>query len=483
MMQRRPARSASGRGRSPFRPPSARPRGAPTLARLLALRVLERVERARAHAESTLRVELGRAELSAADRGLAMELVYGTLRWRGRLDHLLAHVLDRGLDKLEPRVVSALRLGAYQLVFAEQVPPLAAIDQTVRCAHAAGAGRAAGLVHTVLRRLAVEHSRVGLPSLEADPLGHLTHALSLPLWLAGRWLDELGSQDAASLARASNEPPPRTVRANRLRTTRDALLALLRVDFPEATACELAANGLVLPGRGDPGRPRPFRDGFYTFEDEASQLVVEWLDPQPGERVLCAGAAPGAQASGIAERVGPEGHVLALDPHPRRVDLLRRDARRLGLERLTCLRGDIARSAPPDTGRPFDRILVSPACTGLGSLRRHPDARWRARPTDPSRLAEGQVAAVENASAALAPGGTLVYAASTLLRAENEAVVEAILRSRADLRLAPEPRSAALAPLLGADGTLKTRPDRHRSGGFGMDGFFAARFVRVAGVA
>ena len=466
-------RPRAGRGR-PTRP--ARGRGEPARARQLALRVLERVERAGAWADVLLHALLPQSGLSIPDRAFATDLVYGTLRWRGRLDFLLAHALDRDLEKLEPLVANALRLGAYQIALAgDRVPPQVAVDESVRCVRAAGAERATGFVNAVLRRVASEHAQVAFPELERDPQGHLTHALSLPAWLAARWLELYGAEEAAALARASNAIPPLVVRANALRCDRDALLAELRERFPEAAACRFASAGVVLGRRGNAALDPAFLAGRMTVQDEASQLVVALLDPQPGERVLDACAAPGGKATAIAELVGPAGRVLALDRNARRLDLVRRHGRRLGLENLrTAVRdasrplGDLAADGP------FDRVLVDAPCSGLGTLRRNPDARWSIGPGDPARLAETQRAILRGAAALVRPGGTLVYSTCTLLPEENEAIVAAFLDendafARADAANAP----AGLRPLVGADGALRTFPQRHDA-----DGFFSARLER-----
>jgi 16S rRNA (cytosine967-C5)-methyltransferase len=459
------------RGR-PLEKRGLRPRGAPTLTRLLALRVLERVQRAGAYADVLLHAQLSRSDLPAADRAFATELVYGTLRWRGRIDFFLRRVLDRELDKLEPLVATALRLGAYQLLFSERVPATAAVDESVRCVRAAGVERATGLVNAVLRRLAAEHESIPVPSLADDPLAHLTHALSLPGWIAARWLELYGADEAAALARASNESPPLTVRANRLRTSASALLEELSLRFPDARPCRIARDGIVLGRRGNPSLDPAFLAGRFSVQDEAAQLVVALLDPRPGERVLDACAAPGGKATAIAERVGAEGHVLAVDRHARRLDLVRRSARRLGLTALRMLDRDATRpllDLPGGGG--FDRVLVDAPCSGLGTLRRNADARWRVAPDDPARLAEMQLAILRNAAAALRPGGTLVYSTCTLLPEENEAVVEAFLReSKAFRRAEPAAIAAELRPLLDADANLRCLPQRHDT-----DGFFAAR--------
>jgi len=450
-------------------------RGAPTLSRLLALRVLERVQRAGAYADLALNAQLGRSELPAGDRAFATDLVRGTLRWRGRLDFLLSQLVDRDLEKLEPLVANALRLGAYQIVCTDRVPPSAAVDQTVRCVRAAGADRASGLVNAVLRRLAVEHTEMPLPALESDPLDHLTHALSLPPWLAARWIELWGAEEAAALARASNEVPPLTVRANRLRTTADELLAELRPRWPEARRCDHARDGLTLGHRGNPALDPAFLDGRFTVQDEASQLVVALLDPQPGEHVLDACAAPGGKTGAIAERLGGKGEVVALDRHAGRLDLVRRHIRRLGLSDVRCVPRDATRPladlAPTQL---FDRVLVDAPCSGLGTLRRNPDARWRVGPDDPGRLAETQRTILRNAAALVRPGGTLVYSTCTVLPEENEQVIEAFLAASPDFEACPADRIPEEArPLVGEDGFLRCWPHHD-----GADGFFAARLVR-----
>jgi 16S rRNA (cytosine967-C5)-methyltransferase len=442
----------------------------------VALRVLERVQRAGAYADIALHHALGRSGLPAPDRAFAMDLVHGTLRWRGRIDYLLSRTLDRDLEKLEPLVATALRLGAYQLIFSERVPATAAVDESVRCIRAAGVERATGLVNAVLRRLASEHEQIPLPKLEDEPVDHLTHALSVPRWIAERWVDLYGPAEAAALARASNEPPPLTVRINRRRGSASLLLDELRERFPEATPCRVARDGIVLGRRGNPGLDPAFLAGRYTVQDEAAQLVVGLLDPLPGERILDACAAPGGKTTAIAERVGEAGRVFAVDRHARRLGLVLRAARRLALRGITCVERDATRPLRDlAAGELFDRVLVDAPCSGLGTLRRNPDARWRIGPGDPPRLAEIQEAILRNTAAMVKPGGTLVYSTCTLLPEENEAVVEAFLNSADDFApVAADRVPAEVRSVVGSDGFLRCLPHLHDT-----DGFFAARLERL----
>ena len=458
----------------------------PTAARLIAVRVLDRVERVRAFADLALQSTLAQTHLSSVDRGLATELVYGTLRWRGRLDYIIQQCLDRELSEMEPVIRATLRIGAYQLHFSDRIPDTAAVDEAVRCARALGAERATGLVNAVLRRVAREQAKVRFPSLEEDPLAHLEHACSLPAWIAQRWLAEYGAEDAARLAEACNAPPPLAVRTNPLRGDRESLIQEISETFPEATATEFASGGVILGRSGNAGIDPLFLAGHYTIQDQASQLIIDLLDVKPGQRVLDTCAAPGTKTTGLAEALAGEGSVLALDRHAGRLKLIARAARRLGLDTirtlvrdaslpLTDLPGPGQKSDEVPIRSDFDRVLVDAPCSGLGAIRRNADARWRVRPQDLPELATQQAAILAQAAEVVSPGGSLVYSTCTVMREENEDVIQPFLAAHPDFRLVPaEELPPTLRPLIDADGFLRCYPHVHD-----MDGFFAARLERV----
>ncbi|MCS5634935.1 MAG: 16S rRNA (cytosine(967)-C(5))-methyltransferase RsmB [Myxococcota bacterium] len=464
---------------------TARRRGSgPTVARLAAVRVLERVERARAYADIALHHVLASSNMASVDRRLATELVYGTLRWRGRLDFVLGAALERKIESIEPLVLTTLRMGAYQLLFSDRIPDTAAVDESVRCIRALGAERATGLVNATLRRVSRERETFAFPQWEPDPIAHLVDALSLPRWLAERWLADYGTA-AAPLAEASNAQPPHTIRANPQRGSREELLARLRPEFPEARACSVASRGLVLGRSGDAGRDPLFRKGDYTVQDEASQAVVDLLGVEAGHRVLDVCAAPGTKTTAIAELLAGSGSVLALDRHARRLGLVGQSARRLGLKGISTLARDATRplddlpwndGGDPPPGYPcFDRVLVDAPCSGLGALRRNPDARWRVRPSDPARLGAIQSTLLGRAAAVVSPGGSLVYSTCTVIREENEEVVERFLEAHPGFRLTfPSEIPPALVPVIDSNGFMRFHPHVNDS-----DGFFAARFERI----
>ncbi len=464
--------------RGPARDGSPRRAGGPTAPRMIAIRVVERVQRAGAYADLALHHALVQSNMPAGDRALATELVYGTLRWRGRLDYLIGRALERDLAKLEPFVISALRVGAYQLCFSDRIPATAAVDEAVRCVRALGLERATGLVNAVLRRIAREGKSFELPALAEDPVAHLVHACSMPEWLAQRWLAAYGPEEAALLASSMNEAAPVTVRVNRTKTSRDALLPELRTRFPDAVACRYSPDGIVLGRRGDVGQDPAFLAGLISPQDEASQLVVHWLDPRPGERILDVCAAPGTKTAAIAERMAGQGQVVALDRHERRLGLVGRGTRRLELTGIATLERDATKSLADlqEQLGPFDRILVDAPCSGLGALRRNPDARWRIRPEDLVELAKVQRALLESAASVLRPGGSLVYSTCTVTPEENESVIRGFMATRASWQVAPrESAPAEIQELLDTDGFLRLLPHRND-----MDGFFAARLIRGA---
>lgn len=460
----------------------------PTAARLLAVRVLERVGRVRAYADLALHHALAQSHLSAADRGLATELVYGTLRWQGRIDYALSQAVARPLEEIEPLVLTTLRVGAYQLMFSDRIPDSAAVDESVRCARAIGADRATGLVNAVLRRTAREYTSLSWPDLDTDPVDHLVHALSLPRWLAERWEADYGAEQAAALARACNAPPPLTVRANPRHGDREQLMKKLQSQFPELRPCRYAAYGVILGHGGDPGRDPHFREGQYSVQDEASQLAAELLSVQPGQSVLDVCAAPGSKTTALAERLTDgAGSVLALDRHGNRLSLVARAARRLGLTGIHTLVRDGTRSlldlplphstsVDEDEASPaFDRVLVDAPCSGLGAIRRNPDARWRIRSSDPARLAKIQSRLLNRAAEVTAPDGRLVYSVCTVIREENEEVVDRFLDENPSFRREETtPAIPHIEELLDDSGDMRCYPHRHDT-----DGFYAARLIRV----
>ena len=439
---------------------SRRAHGGPD-ARALAHEVLVQVETAAAFADVLLTHRLGRAELAVRDRALATELVYGTLVWQGRLDHHLRSLLHEPLERLDPPVRAALRLGLFQLLMLDRIPAYAAVDASVRLS----GRRASGLVNAVLRRAArAGRAGLALPDATADPVERLSVEWSHPRWLVERWIAELGHEDTTRLLAANDAPPDLSIRTNRRRTTREALQATLADAGIVARPGTYAPDALVVSEGAHTLRDtKAWRDGLFSYQGEASQLVAALVDGPGLAHVLDVCAAPGGKTLAVAERLGDSGRrVVALDQNRVGLGRLPDEARRLGIEGVLRIVGD-ARELP--FTRTFDAVLVDAPCSGLGTLRRHPELKWRRRPDDIGRLAALQREIVASAAGLVRPGGLLVYAVCTRTREETVAVVDWLVETSG--RFVVEPLAM---PGIDADGMLRIAPHTH-----GLDGFFAAR--------
>ncbi|HKH17621.1 MAG TPA: 16S rRNA (cytosine(967)-C(5))-methyltransferase RsmB, partial [Solirubrobacteraceae bacterium] len=395
-------------------------------ARACALAVLRRVFEQQAWADRALHGEARRLRLDQRERALAMRLAYGAVQRRATLDHVIETLARRPPERLEPVVLAALRLGLYQLVYAAKVPAHAAVAESVELVKRESPG-GAKLVNAVLRRGAREAPALVAALGDATPAqAALRH--SHPQWIAELWWDALGADAARALMAAGNEPAEAAVRVNTLRADPTELAARLPVATHPAPGLP---EGLVLEAPFDAFASPDWERGSFMPQSRAAMTVARMLAPEPGERVLDLCAAPGGKTTHLAALMRNEGELVAVERHPGRADALRRTAARMGA-RVDVRAGDAA--APHEPGR-YDRVLVDPPCSDLGTLASRPDARWRKQPDLPQRLAREQAAILRAGADALRPRGTLVYSTCTISPAENEGVVEAFVAERADFRV------------------------------------------------
>ncbi len=436
-------------------------------------------------------VSSGRADLSSAaaqfratlsddrDRALASEIASGVQRWRLTLDHLVQHFAKRPLQKLDPEVVEVLRLGAYQLLHLTRVPASAVVDDAVKMARRVGKGSASGFVNAVLRTLSRARKNLPLPRRpNADDsatlaIDYLSLTLSHPRWLAERWHARLGLEGAERWMTFNNQAAPLTLRPNLLRTTAASLRAELESQGVAARAGRFAPDAIVT-GDGAPLRTAEVDAGSYVVQDEASQLVTLLAGPRPGRRVLDTCASPGGKATALAAAVGGHGLVVACDVRERRMTLLASTVRATGAQNIRLVQADL-RQPLPFVDR-FDCVFVDAPCSGLGTLRRDPDIKWRRQESDLTGLASAQLQMLKNASAVVAPGGRLIYATCSSEPEENERVVDAF---QADTRGfsavdAGTIHSSLPHSVVDARGHLRTMPDPHE-----LEGFFGAVFERL----
>ena len=389
-------------------------------ARRAAYEVVRRVFEDDAYADRALRTAV--EGLDDRDRALAQRLAYGTVQRKRTLDHAIEAIGKRPTRKLDPPVLAALRLGAYQLGYTD-LSTHAVVDDSVELVRRARLERAVPFTNAVMRRL-TEKLRGLLGSLPEGPLKH-----SYPDWIYDVWKRDLGEEDALSLMRAQNEPSETVVRLVRGDPPGEP------TDVPGAYRVERVDEQAVEEGRIWP-------------QSRASQLAALVVGSQDGERVLDVAAAPGGKATML------RGEVTAVELHPGRARELRENVKRLGAANVTVVEAD-ATDLPPGLDD-FDRAIVDAPCSGLGVLARRPDLRWRARP-----LPDLQLALMREAAERTKPGGTIVYSVCTINADENEAVVDA-------LGLEVEPLSAEWPQYVHPKRPefLLTRPDQHRTSGF-----------------
>src|SRR6267154_3741636 len=446
-----------------------------TPARRIATEVLMRVAQDGAFANLALDAALRQAgTLEPREVALATELTYGSLRWQLQLDRTLAAHSDRALDDLDDPVRVALRLGAYELIHHHKVPAHAAVNEAVEVAKELRAGRATGFVNAVLRRLSETRAPPPPPSREVDPVGHVAALTAHPRWMIERWSRWLGPVEAEKLAAANQQQAPAAVRVARRKATRELAQEALAQAEIESHPGKYSPDALILA----PGAPPTLdieghEQGLFQAQDEAAQLVSLYTAPPQGASVLDACAAPGGKACHLAELGAAS--VLAVDLHARKASQVEEAARRLGLDNVRALPADATLPLPGDPR--FDLVLLDAPCSGLGTLRRHPEAKLRRTPADVDRLAQLQTRLLDAVSRAVKPDGLLVYAICTLTPEESDEQVARFLAGHPEFRPEPPPDGwatpRAAVDCLDAQGRLLTLP--HRTG---TDGFFAVRLRR-----
>jgi 16S rRNA (cytosine967-C5)-methyltransferase len=403
------------------------------------------------------------SRLDPRDRRWTRELVFGMLRQRSWLDALLDDRVRGGLAKLDPDLIDLLRLGAYQLLSMGSVPAYAAIGQTVELTkrrHGIGASK---LANAVLRRLDRERDRLVVATPE-DPVEALAFEHSHPRWLVARWIARWGADETRLLLEANNREAPLVARPYHV--VREQLEAMLESAGVTLSDAPLVSDSLVLTsGVGAMTELGAFKQGLFHLQDPASTLVTRYAAFAPGSQVADLCAAPGGKTLELARTAGT---VFAGDASFARLARLRDNVRRLDATNVVPFVGDARFPAV----RGMDAVLIDVPCTGTGTFRRHPDARWRLRVSDLAVLPAVQRSILRAAATAVRPGGLLVYSTCSLETEENDAQIESVLSDSPEWRLEPPPEGAVPAAVLDA-GRLRVLPQRH-----GTDGAFAARLRR-----
>lgn len=448
--------------------------------RFLAWEILYRIEKEEAFADQILEEVLGsRKDLLPRDRAFIYELVLGSLRWQGKLDRYINRAVRFPGKRIKLKLFVLLRLGTYQLLFLDKVPEAAAVNESVRLAKTIFRDdKIAHFVNATLRTIARNKSQPIAPSLDNNPLEHIAVTFSHPRWLVARWIKEYGLEMARDICAANNMPPPLTLRINTLKTNRESLRGQLKnlgLDFRDTI---FALTGLILKKSSILLEENQLGKGDYYIQDEASQIVSSLLEVQPGMKVLDACAAPGGKTTHLAQLMKNQGQIIALDLSVPKTKILQKNCQRLGASIVQIICADGTCSLPFSPTLFFDRILIDAPCSGLGTLHRHPDIKWRRGPEDIHRLSLLQFTLLEKLSAYLKREGILIYSTCTMTKEENDLVVEKFLRQHKDFTLEDlrDFVSPSLKMMINGPGYLQTYPDFILpQGEYRLDGFFAAR--------
>ncbi len=446
--------------------------------RRTALQILNTVGRSSQTLDAAMQADFDAIELrSGKDRALLNALVYGVLRWRGRLDYIIEHQSKIRLTRIDPSVLNILRIGLFQIVYLSRIPRAAAVNTSVELVKSTGAPWVVGYVNAVLRNAARNYHDVVFPDSQKEPIESLAARKSFPRWLIRRWLKKNDIENIEALCDAINTIPAITLRTNTLLTSREALIKALKNETEEIMPTPYAPGGVSIR---NPRKPIPqlasFQKGWFQVQDEAAQLVTLLLNPQPGEAILDACAGLGGKTGHIAQQMKNCGRIIALDNNAEKLKQLNSQMQRLAASIVSSRKHDL--NVPPaisQTGT-FDRILLDAPCSGLGVVRRNPDAKWNLSEKQLQRHRNRQLEFLNNLAHLVKPSGILVYAVCSNEQEENENIVNDFLRVHPEF--AQDPRTGALSPKTAAlftqQGYLKTTPYPHN-----MDGFFSARFKRI----
>jgi 16S rRNA (cytosine967-C5)-methyltransferase len=415
---------------------------------------------------------LHQSDLNLLDRRLLTELVYGTIRRQRTLDSLIDQFAKKKSDQQPSDLRLILHLGFYQLRYLSQIPPSAAVNTTVDLAKQNGFSGLSGFVNGLLRQYLRSSETADPLQLPSNPIDRLGILHSFPDWIVQTWVDQFGIEETHRLCEWMNQPPQIDLRVNTLRTTVEQVEAAMKATGIEVSRIPHLPQALRLPSSAGAIQNLPgYQEGWWIVQDSSAQLVGYLVDPQPGDTIVDACAAPGGKTMHLAELMQDQGTIWACDRTPSRLKKLQQNIDRLGLHCIQIKIGD-SRNLPEFAGK-GDRVLIDAPCSGLGTLNRHADARWRQTPESVQELSQLQQEILTEAVSWVKPGGVIIYATCTLHPSENELVIRKFLQSHPHWIIDRPEENSPVAYFVSEEGWVKVLPYRHK-----MDGFFMVRLKR-----
>jgi 16S rRNA (cytosine967-C5)-methyltransferase len=435
-----------------------------------AIKILNRVDRTDAYLDKLLDIELKHSNLSGQDKALLFEIVHGVMRWIGRIDWVLNGFYKGQFSKCIPNVKNALRVALYQILFLDKVPDYAAVNEAVEFVKKLQGQKYADQTNAILRNIIRSKDNIRYPDPEEDLIAYLSAYYSHPTWMVKRWVARYGKEETEKLLIANNNKPSLTLRVNNLISSKQELMKLLTSVDLKFTESKLLDEFIRLNNLTNIADWEYFQKGYFTIQDESTGMPVKLLDAQPGMRVLDLCAAPGGKTAFIADEMKNEGEIIALDRFESRLKILQKNLARL--------KASIVKSVAIDgleynDEELFDRVLVDAPCSGLGTLTKKPDLKWKKDLGDIRKIVNMQYELLKKGASHLKVGGVIVYSTCTTEPEENIEIVKKFLAEHNNFKLV-DASTVVSESLVDENGCVQTLPHVHN-----VDGSFAAKIQRV----
>ncbi len=448
--------------------PVQQPAGLYSGPRGTAVKILNRVERSDAYLDKLLDAELSSDVMNELDKGLMNEIVTGVIRWKMKLDWVLTGFFHGNFTKAETNIKNALRVALYQIQFLDRIPHPAAVNEAVEFVKQLRGQKAADLVNAVLRNILRNIENIRYPDQEEDKIRHIAVVESHPVWMAKRWVERYGYDEAKRLMEANNSIPDLTLRINRLKVDQNYFFSLLDKHQIQYTRSQYFDFFVRVQHMAGIGKSELFKQGYFSVQDESAGMPVLLLDPQPGERIVDLCSAPGGKTTFIGELMKNTGEIIAVDRYETRLNLVKNACMRLGITNVHPVAEDGAAIDIPQA----DKVLVDAPCSGLGVLSKKPDAKWKRDVDDIPKLVDLQNALIENAAKLVKPGGILVYSICTIEPEEGFDLIGKFIDKHPEFSIEPADKFVHQS-FIGSKGQVETFQHKH-----GMDGSFSIRLKK-----
>lgn len=435
----------------------------------LAVKILNRIERTDSYLDVLLDYELKISDLERRDRALLSEIIHGVIRWLGRLDYIINSFYKKNILNSSPDFRNNLRVALYQLLFLSRVPDYAIVNEAVEFIKNIYGDKSTGIVNAILRNIIRNKENILFPDRKCDFINYLSTFHSHPTWLIKRWLKRFGEEETEKLLIANNKIPNLTIRINNLKISNQELKSRLDADGIIYSTCKYFDNFIqIISSNKNIFDTEYFSDGLITIQDCSTGFACYALDVHPEHRILDMCAAPGGKTSLLSELLNNEGEIIALDLYEKRIEQMKNNFERLGIRNVKIIKAD----ALEFQSETFDRILLDAPCTGLGTISKKPEIKWKRSLSDILNLSKVQNQLLEKGYELLKPGGVLVYSTCTIEPEENFNVVEKFLSKNSNCELLNLSQNFN-QDVIDECGCVQTYPNKHKT-----DGAFVAKIMK-----